>query len=57
MHALFEVVGWLIGEILFDFMAFAFSAILGTPFILIGAVFDKGNYPASVAARYAALWN
>ena len=57
MQALFDVVWWLVSEILFSFFAFVLSAILGTPFILIGAAFGKGSYGANVIARYRALWD
>jgi len=57
MQVWLEIVWWTVSDILFPFFAFVLSAILGTPFVLIGAAFDKGSFGGNVIARYHALWD
>ena len=57
MDALLQLIGRFFEDFVRSLVAFFLSAVVGTPFILIGAAFDEGSYAANVAARYGALWD
>ena len=55
MWILIQILGNFIEEILLRGLLASITVILGTPFVLIGAAFDAGNYFSNVSRRYGTV--
>jgi len=55
IETLFRLIGWFIAEILGGFIGYVLIVLIGAPFILIRAAFDKGSYRVNVVERLRAL--